>query len=412
MRTIRLEYPNSTIHVARVSKFGYNPILNKYLIEYYDFQGQIDAFAILEKKGKTYLINPFITSDIYQEFYQSYQVKNIEELPKDIFCIKKHEDINQTKAEAYFLVYRDLNSNKLYVAKTLCDKFQFTNSTIIEGIVYHSVTEEEIKSIEELSHQENINLKPKYKDIYLDNKTIINPKKPNIKLVPINSNPDRFKYYKDNASQKYYVPRQLLEKCRELKLEIEQTPRIIDNKNTYSITFEQLQELIQKTNYKVEEIVIDTNPQEIPQEPKIEQKIEPKKEEEIIIVYRDKRTDKMYIEESYHLSQSTNEKTILNKKCLEITEKECEQIYNKRFIIIDVYLKPDKKVILTVCQTPDKLFIPQEFVQLLEYKDRKKIKVAQFIFIEVTKEEIENIKMILEEDNIEVAIIEKKISKK
>lgn len=136
-----------------------------------------------------------------------------------------------------FNVYIDRShNNTLYISRSLCKKYAIqTNSRrIFNGTIHCQVTEDDIKKIEEITKSDRVSLKRKYIEIELG--------KTKAEFL--------FIYYRDLKTSKSYVTRKILELAKSINIEIEGTPKIIDNKNCYSITDEQIKEIEAKSTYK------------------------------------------------------------------------------------------------------------------------------------------------------------------
>lgn len=156
----------------------------------------------------------------------------------------KTETIFDLQLVLKFTVYVDTNHNKLYVANNICDRYNIKGieKRIIKGSTYYNVTEGDIKMIEDMTKDEKILLKKDYVEINLADEM-----KPAEYL---------FIYYYDLEDKTAYVQRNILELARANGIEIEGKPKVIENKNCYSITEEQLKEIEAKTNYNgVEKII-------------------------------------------------------------------------------------------------------------------------------------------------------------
>ena len=171
-------------------------------------------------------------------------------------------------------------------------------------------------------------------------------------------------FYYDEQNNKYYITRETLEKYRN-DYEIEMKPTIINDKNYYSITKEQ----IDKINNK------DDNNQTT------------------TIIYKDELSNTYYIPVYYH-EDATIE--IMNKPCKTITSEEIERLKTTtKPLIVSVYLKPkleDYSIIL--CNFNNTHFINKEI--LTKYKidttNKKIIRIVNDLYIEVTDKEIEQLK--------------------
>ena len=267
---------------------------------------------------------------------------------------------------AKFTVYVDENNDyKLYVEKSICHRHNITNQIerTINGKKYYQVTLDEIDQIERISKDKKLSLKRKYETINLEKEKI------------------HFNYFRSNNT--LYITRDMYELAVKNEVKIEAKPQIINNCNCYSIREEELVELERKTNSEGKRIII--------REPKTV---------ETIVVYKDVNTNKIYVPIEFIPTQSTSTLEIMNKKCFESSERELEKIFNKKFIIANVYLRKKKKELkeilnIMLCMVEDKLFIPQEIINKLNVQTTlpKKIKVNGIIFHEITAEEFKNIKI-------------------
>ena len=138
-----------------------------------------------------------------------------------------------------FTVYVDINhENKLYIPNNLCTKYGIESQSkrIIKGNTFCNVTEEDINKIEEITKHEEILYKKNLVEIELDDE--VSPAE------------NLFMYYYDLETKKVYVQRDIYDLAKKNEIAIEAEPRIIDNKNCYSITEEELKFLETKTNYR------------------------------------------------------------------------------------------------------------------------------------------------------------------
>lgn len=203
---------------------------------------------------------------------------------------------------------------------------------------------------------------------------------------------NEFEYYYDEQNNIIYISREILELSRKLNIEIEGKPKIINNKNCYSIHYKDLKKIEEQEKIKG-----------------IENKITNKeKEKNVIIVYHLANTDELYLTENINNSNDT--KKIMNKVCFKTTAKELEKTLNKKFVIVTVYqnnettTSKDNKLI--VCNYNNVLFIEENILESLNLQtaNKKKIRVDKIIYIEVTEDELDKV---LEKTNS--TIITKKI---
>lgn len=190
---------------------------------------------------------------------------------------------------------------------------------------------------------------------------------------------NEFEYYYDEQNNIIYISREILELSRKLNIEIEGKPKIINNKNCYSIHYKDLKKIEEQEKIKG-----------------IENKITNKeKEKNVIIVYHLANTDELYLTENINNSNDTKE--IMNKVCFKTTAKELEKTLNKKFVIVTVYQNNEtatpKDNKLIVCNYNNVLFIEENILESLKLQttNKKKIRVDKIIYIEVTEDELDKV---------------------
>lgn len=190
---------------------------------------------------------------------------------------------------------------------------------------------------------------------------------------------NEFEYYYDEQNNIIYISREILELSRKLNIEIEGIPKIINNKNCYSIHYKDLKRIEEQANIKG-----------------IENKITNReKEKNIVIVYHLANTNELYLTENINLSNDTKE--IMNKVCFKTTTQELEKTLNKKFVIVTVYKYNEtttpKKNELIVCNYNNILFIEENILESLNLQktNKKKIRVNKVIYIEVTEDELNEV---------------------
>lgn len=190
---------------------------------------------------------------------------------------------------------------------------------------------------------------------------------------------NKFEYYYDEQNNIIYISREILELSRKLNIEIEGIPKIINNKNCYSIHYKDLKKIEEQANIKG-----------------IENKITNReKEKNIVIVYHLANTNELYLTENINLSNDTKE--IMNKVCFKTTTQELEKTLNKKFVIVTVYKYNEtttpKKNELIVCNYNNVLFIEENILESLNIQktNKKKIRVNKVIYIEVTEDELNEV---------------------
>ena len=282
----------------------------------------------------------------------------------------------ELQLEINFIVYVDNNhDDSLYIKSDLCEKYDITpiSKRSINTITYCNVTNDDLNYIEEKSQNDNPILKRKY--IHVE----FNDKKEPAKSL--------FTYYHNPIDNKLYVNRNILEKIREYNIDIEGTPEIIENKNCYTITNEQLKKYEEKSSTRgVEKIVFNK---------KETKAIEKEDNIETVIVYRDCNTNKLYIDKDKARRGFTNNtKKIMNKDLCETSIIELENKNNRKHIIVDTYTYDEpKEYSFIVCKCNDEIFIPQKTMEKLNIESEftKKIRVNKEIYQKTTEETLNSI---------------------
>ena len=155
------------------------------------------------------------------------------------------------------------------------------------------------------------------------------------------------------------------------------TPRIINNKNTYSILKEQIDELVQKTKLKAEEEIIS-----------LEKK---KTNTNKVIIFKDKTNNKLYIKQDDYKNNNTT-KVINNNIYNEINENELDNL-NKKYFIVTIFLKEEKNLQLTIYTYNRIKYIAKDIINMfnINTSNRKKIKVNGVINYAISENEIKMI---------------------
>ena len=188
-----------------------------------------------------------------------------------------------------------------------------------------------------------------------------------------------------------YIDRNTYEKAQKKKIDIEGTPKIINNRNYYRITKEQLNEL--NTDKKTD----TDNKQTINNNTS-----------SYIIIYNDKITNKKYIKEKDLGYKKDNPKTIMNNTCYEISDEEINKL-NKKVVSVSIYLKQKKTIKVSIATINNELYIPDEYFD----KDNKKhIKIDGTLYTEINETELAKLKQQLNSKDIEIIFTKKNIIKK
>ena len=143
----------------------------------------------------------------------------------------RYKTINDTKLVLSFTIYVDNTHGKeLYISNKLCNKYGIgtIKQKYIRGTLNCLVTNEDIERIEKEANEDNITLNKKY--VLIDNNELAYSN--NI-----------FTYYYDVDDKTMYIPREIYELTKNSEISIEGKPKIINDKNCYSITEEQLKDI-------------------------------------------------------------------------------------------------------------------------------------------------------------------------
>ena len=130
-----------------------------------------------------------------------------------------------------------------------------------------------------------------------------------------------------------------------------------------------------------------------------------------VIIYKDINTGKLYIPEACAKNKN-NPKTILNKNCYETTIEELETIYNTKFLIIGVSIKPKKHLTIIICNNDGELYISNNILKQFNITSNysKMILVNKEIYTQIGNEELDKLEQ-TELDNTEITIEIRKIVK-
>lgn len=356
MKYLKIEYPDRSIHNIIVNNFYYNQEENNYIISFYDMSESQRMYSILEED------NIFLVTSIIKEA----KINNLEEknpnlLPKIIKYLHKEEEKNK------ITVYK--SNYSLFINENLCHYYNIAkNSTKrkIKGIDCLEITKYDLEEITKKSSQ-----KLNYISIY----------EPKITRT--------YNYYQEKNN--LYVNRTIYELIIKNNLEIEGIPKILENRNCYSITKNQLDQFNKKLHCVGMKINLKTT---------------------LTIIYHEKNTNKFYLPLKTECIHS--DKVILNKKCQEIKKEDLEKLQFPNSIIVSVYTS--KKIIreIIICSYEDKIYISKEILDEIERKLSKteKIKIKNGIYLKITADDIDYIKeSFLKKNTILKFIIRKIIPK-
>ena len=288
------------------------------------------------------------------------------------------------------------------------------------------ISEEDIKKIERETLKEKIALKRNMIDMELEDEM-----KPADYL---------FIYYFDYKENKSYVRRDMYEIFKSKGIEIEGNPKVIDSKNCYSITENELKEVESKIGYRGVEQLLKPNKELVIPKPVLDypnqdvlkgvvdnlnnftnQQREKLKEErknnksliETLLVYQDKNTHKLYIPVSKVGQKDQQTFMIMNKPCYETNFGELEQYSNYKIVIADVYTTKKEKYDIIICNNNGQFYISKDMLEKLGFyiENPHKILVNKEIYEEITEDDIDLIKG-KDSESCQINIIIKQIAPK
>lgn len=357
MKHIRLEYPDMSTHNIIANNLKYNQKERIYLLNYYDLTESKTKEATLVKNEENFFLIS-INNNIKSEDFLN---ENISLLPKIVKTKHKNEEIEK------ITVYK--SNYALFLNENICKHYNIAknnNKRIIKGIPCLEITNKDLSELISRTKSE-INYIFTY-----ETKTARN-----------------YNYYELN--EKLYVTRNIYELIQNSKLEIEGKPKIVDNRNCYSITKEQLNNFERRLHLRGTKINLT---------------------KEATIIYHDMNNDKLYLPIKAECISSNY--VIMNKKCQEITSLELNNISNP--IIAKVYrnIKPKITKEIIVCPYEDKIYIAKDiFDEFNIIKDKnEKIKIIDTIYIKINTDDLEYIKKIAEKNNTILKLNIKKIAPK
>ena len=239
-------------------------------------------------------------------------------------------------------------------------------------------------------------------------------------------------------------------------IQIEGNPKIINDKNCYSITEKELKDVELHMGYrgveqllkprgiefnKVEnptpvhdalasvmdiapinqEVVEETTKVEVPQEDLVQQEethYDSKEEEEEltyekVVVYVDGRTGNAYIPTNLIEPNGSEPKIIMHKPCYEANIFELGKIHKKRLVVATIYPIEKKDYNILICNNNGQLYIAKDMLEELGFyiENPHRIMVNKEIYEEITEDDIELIQD-KESDSCHINIIVKQITPK
>lgn len=337
MKYLKLEYPDKSIHNIIANNL-YKKDLN-YKVSFYDMSESKRKYANLIKNE-----DKFYTVSIEEEQnVNDLEEENLSLLPEIVEYIHKEKD------KENIIVYK--TDYALFINERLCNYYKIAknnNKRKIKGIDCLEITQKDLEELQK-KYPSEIN----YISIY-------EPK-----------NTRNYNFYEEK--NKFYVTRNIYELILKANLDIEATPKILDNRNCYSITKNQLNCFNEKLHYHGTKITLN---------------------EEKTLIYQDKKTNKLYLPINTECIHSDT--IILNKKCQEITNNDLSTMNLTNPIIVSVYRNIVPKVTreITVCSYEDKIYINKDIIE--EFKKHlkviEKIKIGKDIYLKINADDLNYIK--------------------
>ena len=226
-------------------------------------------------------------------------------------------------------------------------------------------------------------------------------------------------------------------------IEIEASPKIIDDKNCYSVTEDDLKVIEEKMGYRGVEQLLKPKRKNAPVSRKanfpnmkiINQVVEnitsfqkANKEEETtpvvpniveepkqesILAYKNQKTHQLFVpvEEVPETNQLPVQ--VMNKSCYETSIPELEAITNKKIIVAEYYPAAKEDLDVIICNHKGHLFISKSVLEQLGFyiEDPHRIMISGDIYEEITDDDIDLIKE-KDSDTFHINIIMKQIAPK
>ena len=346
MKYSKLENPDHKFDNIIVEKLGWNNTNSVYFLKYYDLTINSKMYTILDNN---FIRNPYKIDNLDDIIYNC-QYLSTEILPTTIKCIEGNE--TNYKQIVCLDVYN--YQNEFYIDNRIYTKIYINDcqgTKEINGLLCHRILYETVKKFHKLQTSRNIYY---------------------VNIITINEPENIFTYYHDITNDKYYIKRDIYEQLKKYEIEIKTKPQIIDNKNTYSIEKDKLNEFCDKSKLVGKEIQI---------------KLDKEVEKKTIVIYKDKENNKLYIKQSdYDTNNSI--KIINNLVYKEITEDELSNI--DKYIITTIYLKKEKQLDLIIHTYNRIKYIEKDIIKMFNINptNRKKIKVNGIINYAVSEHEI------------------------
>ncbi|MBP5678758.1 MAG: hypothetical protein J6X28_02890 [Bacilli bacterium] len=330
-----------------------------------------------------------------------------------------------------FTVYVDAkHDHKKYILSTLCEKYKIEASSkrTIKGATYCNVKEEDILRIEQETKNDKIILKRNEIEIELDD--------------PMKAADYLFIYYYDYDTKTTYVGREMYELFKREGVTIEGNPKIINDKNCYSITEAELKEVEEKVGYRgieqllkpKKQIYIPHPVKQYPNEDSVNKVVETitafkdnrqkqyqeeRKQtrelmnQDILLIYQDQKTRKLYIPTRYFPRKDKEVTMITNKPCYEVKYGDLEDFKDYKIMIADVYTNQREEYNIIICNNNGHLFIAKEMLERLGFyiENPHRILVNQEVYEEITEDDVELIRS-KDSENCMINIIVKTIAPK
>ena len=211
------------------------------MIKYFDVYKSTKGYYVKEDVCRDFGINSNETRNIKDVLYYKVPeetISSIEETTKNeaIQYVRNVLALFDLQIILTLKILVDKTNNKKYINKINADKLNVVgNKKTIDNILYVEITDNKIQEIVESSKNDTVSYNIVYEEVELE---LENERKPVKNL---------FLYYHDLSTDTLYITREILELVKELNIDIETTPKIIDNRNCYSITPDKLKEFETKS---------------------------------------------------------------------------------------------------------------------------------------------------------------------
>ena len=348
MKYARLEDPNHNYSDVIIEKLGWSATQSLYFLKYYDLTQNSKMYTVLDFN---LIRNPYKIDNLDDLIYNC-KYLNIETLPNEIKCVEGNTQNYKQIVCLDIYKYND----EYYMDNRIYSKIYINDcpeKKEINGLLCHKILYETVQKFHKLQTSRNI--------YYVNIIKLENPEK-------------TFTYYNDVNNDELYIERDIYELCIKNDIKLNSKPKIIKNKNTYSIEKNQIDKLIEKTKLDAKEEIVSLEKE--------------KQKTNSIIIFKDKINNKLYIkQEDYKTKNSTK---IINGKLYNIiNENELTNI-NKKYYIATIFLKEEKNLKLVIYTYNRIKYVSKDIINTfnINANNRKKIKVNGVINYAISEHEI------------------------